>query len=626
MLISRTLLAGAVALAVLGVAGPAQADVTDIPARIAVINPPVETAVYPGIDYGRRDSARDDRYARTTWRVVKQTGNCCENYLTTTSDGRLLDFGGTYVNYSDDRGQTWRQVQPLTPLVNGEGAIVAAPGGDVLGVQWDPYSGDHLQFYKYEADTAQWLYTEMPLHQPFYDREWISVVPGPVTVGGQTYEYVSFVKGGYPTKEFWFMSTDGLHYTEITSKMLDQIRGGREVTGPLPTTAGAINDWAQPNTNGRMTALGGGGLLAAPDSGADWGLFDGTDASWASYLGPDGAAPNGLYQVDSAGRVHRVAPTQGNGGFEYAISPDGGVSWRSATVSLPDGFSIEEWDFRAHRAAGVAAVAMRAQGPEADQDLVYKLDISRDTARLVRSYQVGLGDLDATGGVGNDVRFDFETVAIFDDGRVAVSFLDSTTGPEGDARPAMAIEGDTVLGGRVPPSDPDVPPVLGEPYVTYTFDADAEGWQAAGVPTWSRSAPGAANGADDPAGASFGMEGPTQYVDNVDATLTSPPIAAPAGATVLEFWLKSDTEPGFDGVTAEWSADGTTWQSLGQFFGRSEGYPGWQKVTLGLTSPGGEIQVRMHFTSDLICSALTPACGPLTGARVDNVVVGSQAA
>ncbi len=601
----------------------------DLPARIAVYDPPVSEATYDSVDFGRKASAKDDRSARTTWRVVEETGNCCETYLTTTPDGRLLDFGGRFVHYSDDRGQTWRQVRPLTPLVNGEGAIVAAPGGDVLGVEWDPYSGDHLQFYKYESDTTQWLYTEMPLHQPFYDREWISVVPGPVTVGGETYEYVSFVKGGFPTKELWFMSTDGLNYTEVTSKKLDQILNGREVRGPLPTTAAPVNDWVQPNTNGRMTALGGGGLLAAPDYGSessgDWGLFDGTDASWASYLQPDGSKPAGLFQVDSAGRVHHVVATAGNAGFDYRVSTDGGLTWKDTRVKLPGGHTIEEIDFRANRAAGVAAVAMRAQGPEADQDLVYKFDITKNQPRLTRQYEVGLGDLDATGGVGNDVRFDFETVAIFRDGKVAVSFLDSTSGPEGDARPAIAIEGDTVLGGRVPPADPDVPPVLGDPYVSYGFDSDADGWTTAGVPTWSRAAPGAKDGADDPAGASFGLEGPTQYVDNVDATLTSPPIDTPAGATVLEFWLKSDTEEGFDGVSAEWSADGTTWQPLGQFFGRSTGYPGWQKTTLGFTSPGGQIQVRFHFTSDLICSALTPACGPLTGARVDEVVIGSQA-
>jgi hypothetical protein len=118
--------------------------VVPIPAQVVDFDPPVSRAVYPAIDYGRRATPGDDRVMRTRWRVIEETGNCCETYVTTTSDGRLLDFGGRYIHYTDDRGLTWHRVQPLAPLLNSEGAIVAAPGGDMLGVEWDPYSGDHL--------------------------------------------------------------------------------------------------------------------------------------------------------------------------------------------------------------------------------------------------------------------------------------------------------------------------------------------------------------------------------------------------------------------------------------------------------------------------------------------------
>src|SRR5256885_12217104 len=64
----------------------------------------------------------------------------------------------------------FRSVRPLTPLVNGEGTIVVAPNGDVVAIGWDPYSGDHLQSFKYEAFSGKWFYAEQPLHQPFYDR------------------------------------------------------------------------------------------------------------------------------------------------------------------------------------------------------------------------------------------------------------------------------------------------------------------------------------------------------------------------------------------------------------------------------------------------------------------------
>jgi hypothetical protein len=95
--------------------------------------------------------------------------------------------------------------------------------------------------------------------------------------------------------------------------------------------------------------------------------------------------------------------------------------------------------------------------------------------KVIRQYEV-LGDLSAVAGVGNPVRFDFESVTIFPDGRVAVSFLDSTTtmhhpvyGTEGFA-PAIAVELSTKLGRSVPPPEPEVDPVLGEPYASFTFD------------------------------------------------------------------------------------------------------------------------------------------------------------
>ncbi len=632
----RTWVAPTVGLAALlsaSLGGAAGAQVsTAIPAKVVVVDPPISEAAYPGIDYGRSAKAKDDREMTTTWRVVEETGNCCETYLTTTPGGRLLDFGGRYIYFSDDRGLTWRRVEPLVPLANGEGAIVVAPGGDVLGVEWDPYSGDHLQFYKFEADTQQWLYTEMPVHQPFYDREWIAVLPGPVTIDGQTHEYVSFVKGGQP-KELWFYSTDGVNYHAVTSKDLDKILSGAETQAPLPTAGNPDSDWVQENTNGGMTQLGAGDLLASPDFFAEWSLLEGENFSWSSYTFPDGSEPDGLFHVDSAGRVHNVIPSQGGDSFDYRISSDRGQTWKTITTGLPDNHTINEIDFRANRAAGVAAVAMRAHNAVTgtDQDLVYKFDITKPGARLTRLYEVGLGDLSAVAGVGNEVRFDFESVTIFADGRVAVSFLDSTTtmhhpvhGTESFA-PAMAIEGATTLGAKIPPPPEEVAPVMGEPYASYTFDQDSEGWTTSGIPTWTRGAPGTKTGTDDPSTASFGIEGP-MYVDSMNASLTSPPIATEAGQTVVEYWLKADVEEGFDFLHVEWSADGSNWVPISRFSGRNEGYPNWSTFTFGFDSPGGEILVRFRFASDQLCSGIDPACGTLfNGLRVDEVVVGRQA-
>jgi hypothetical protein len=467
----------AVATAVLATAASGQLPVS-LEAQVVPLAPPVSEQTYASRDYGRDGiPSADDRTATTKWRVVKMTGNCCENYVTTTPQDRLLDFGGTYVNYSDDRGQTWMQVRPLTPLVNGEGTIVLAPGGDVLGVGWDPYSGDHLQAYKYEADTGKWRYTETPLHQPFYDREWVAVVPGPFTIDGETVPYISFLKGGWPSKELWYWSTDGLNYTNVSSKIVDKTLSGAAAR-TLATTARADADWNQPNTNGGMTTLGDHALLAAPDypsSNSAWSLFDGKAFEWVPVTLGDGSTPNGLFQVDSAGRLHNVLP-QGSR-FTYRWSADNGTTWRSLDVSLPDGSAIEEIDFRANRAAGVAAVLIRAQDNTTgtDYDAVYKIAIGRRDAspKLLRSYRVGLGDVNSTAGVGNSIRMDFQTVTIFNDGRLAVSFLDSTTGTT-NPRPALAIELSTKVGRRVV-EEPAPAPGTAQPPISTTVTVLAPG-------------------------------------------------------------------------------------------------------------------------------------------------------
>jgi hypothetical protein len=410
--------------------GVKEASVVDLMTASAVHD-------YPTVDHGPHPSARDDRNGTTEWLVVLDTGNCCENYLTITPEGRLLDFGGTYINFTDDRGRTWKQVRPASRLSNGEGAIVVAPGGDVLGVQWDPYSGDHLIAFKYVPRDDKWLFNELPVHTPFFDREWIAVVPGPFTIEGRKVPYISFVKGAWPSKELWFYSTDGLDYTQISSKFVDRTLADVEEKD-LQVGSHEELDWIQPNTNGRLTPLGHGGALAGPDSpfGDEWALLDPEELRWSGYRFKDGTRPEGRFQVDSAGRLHNVIPKESK--FKYRISSNGGHSWRTVRVSLPKKHEIEEVDFRANRAVGVAAVAIHSHDKKSDKDrdLLYKFDIRSGTANLLRTYEVGLGDINGASGFGASIRFDFETVAIFPDGRVAMSFYDSTTGNQ----PALAIE------------------------------------------------------------------------------------------------------------------------------------------------------------------------------------------
>lgn len=452
MRLPRTRLVAA-ATAVVAVAGipaeaPARAQVVPLITEAAVVDfaPPLSAATYPVTD------ARTGRTTTARWRVVNGTGNCCETLLTSSPDGRLYDYGGSFVHYSDDDGRTWKRVKPLTPLVNGEGAIVQVGNGDVLGVSWDPYSGDHLQAVKYDAAQDTWLVNELPLHSPFYDREWVAVVPGPLEYGGETVPYLSFIKGAYPSKEVWFVSGDGIRYDQVTSKVIDRTFA-ETVQAPLPIAADAGFDYNQPVSETGITPLGGGRALAAPDwpdLDGTWALFDPSTLTWSGYRYPDGSSPEGRVQIDSLGRIHEVIGDLDSGAataFTYRTSDDGGRTWTTRDVTIPGGRVLEQLDLRVNAAAGVSAVSIRAQDVDGnDQDLAFKFDVTELAPRLLRTYEIGFGDVGATAGVGNSVRMDFASVAILPDGRLAVSFLDSTTGGANaltgrpQTKPAVAIE------------------------------------------------------------------------------------------------------------------------------------------------------------------------------------------
>jgi hypothetical protein len=423
---------GGLALAVLigMVIAPASSQIPGAPAQVTDFAPPAELATFDVTDFGKSPSSKDDRELKARFRVIKNTGNCCENYLTSSSQGRIFDQGGKYINYTDDLGKTWKSVQPLAPLVNGEGTIAMGPGGDVLAVQWDPYSGDHLQAYKYDAVDEAWTYLESPLHTPFYDRPWLSVVPGPFTVNGSEVPYVNFLDG-YPHTGVLLYSTDGLTYTQASSPYVDD-NLEEPVQSWVPTKKVPELDLMQPNTNSPIIPLGGGRALAPPDAfGSDWSILNPETLRWSPFSLPQGQQLRGRYLVDGRGRLHNLFASGSK--FDYGISTDGGRTWKSTAVDLPEGVSTTgglQIDFRANAKAGIAAVSMhtRNAAKNTDQDILYKIDITTDTPRVLRLYEIGLGDVDASsGGPPADIRFDFNTVAILPDGRIAVSFLDSTT-------------------------------------------------------------------------------------------------------------------------------------------------------------------------------------------------------
>ena len=413
-----------------------------LPAQVVDFTPHgIDVRTFPSTDHTGEEGPRP---AATDWRVVRGTGNAAELWFDITSDGRLLDLGGRYVNYTEDQGETWESVRPTEPLVNAEGSIVQAPNGDVVAITWDAYSGDRVLTYKYEAEEKAWYYMYNVIHTPFWDRPSIEVVPGEFTDPfGDEVPYITFTNG-FP-HDPWQYSYDGLNYPHLSFRAQDA--GETEpIESWLDVEPDPMLDYIQPTISldqgliPVFAPLGDGKALSGNL------MFTSEDMQWHRWSFPGGETLSGGLQVDSRGWLHNVVRT--GPGFDYRLSTDGGRSW--TTLEIADG--ARPGDFRANAEAGVAAVwAIRGT-----QDLVYKFDITGDEPKLIRDYAVGLGDDSRSGGVGfyglsGGHRFDFSNIGVFPDGRVAVVFMDSeTTMPfptlgTSVVAPALAIEQDTTV-------------------------------------------------------------------------------------------------------------------------------------------------------------------------------------
>ena len=391
---------------------------------------------YPVLD------SQDKRAGRQKWRVVSGTGNCCENYLASTASGRLFDFGGDYLYFSDDEGLNWQRVAPADSLPNfGEGAVAVAPNGDIVGVAWNPYYGDRLVPFKYEAAEETWYYTVTKLHQPFFDRESMAALPGPFTFAGQEYPYIVLLKGGYLAKDPWLVSLDGLNYFVPSSKFLDQMTAPY-TTGYLDFKATPAHDWLQTTYQTGLAALGKGQALSGHGEDLEdglsshWGLLD-RDIRWSAFEFKNRKLPgHGNMLTDSKGRLHYVVA--GHKAILYMMSPNGGRDWVTKRIDHPKGTAGRpDIDFRANGQLEVTAIAAHIPGKNGmSQDYVYKLATAGDRIRMLKTYLVGNGDLVTGRGVTSDApRFDFSTITLLPDGRVAVSFIDAEYGT-----PALAIE------------------------------------------------------------------------------------------------------------------------------------------------------------------------------------------
>lgn len=429
----------AVALSLAGLAGFAVVALSAPPGALPTTTS--KMAEKPAIKTYKVVDAKGRKVGSAKWRVSTAGGNCCEVLVTATRSGRLVEFGGTYPIYSDDEGKTWTEVAPAVPstsrlpnpgprkIAGGEGTVVQSPDGDILGVGWDPYSGDRLQSFMYHAKDKKWYYQEAPLHEPFYDREWVAVAKGPYTIAGQTVPWVSMVVSNF-NRHIVLMSLDGLNYFRPTQRDLDAVANGT-VSKFLPTTPDPDLDYMQEQAQTGLGTLAQGILSFDTTSECRTQTLQ-KDGSWACFELPNEQEITGPLHTDSRGWVHEVIREADE--FTWRTSRNGGRSWTTQKFVLPNDMVSETYDFKANGKLGIGVIATHAKKDDGTfQDVVFLLDIKSTKAKLKKIYYVGDGNLSSTVGLdvmtlvsGKSNRVDFTSVAILPNGKIAMSFADKT--------------------------------------------------------------------------------------------------------------------------------------------------------------------------------------------------------
>jgi hypothetical protein len=399
----------------------------------------VRTASYPVF------GSHDERMGSATWRESPAGGNCCEAYLTGTPTGRLVESGGTYPWYTDDAGLHWYEVKFDVPdqnengqaIAGGEGATVVGPDGDVYGVTWDAYSGDHLMAYRYAAQTHTWSVSDVLMKSPFYDRPWLTYAAGPVTLDGARSPQLLDVYGGGITKDVDTFSPDGLDYSHPSFPYADESQSA-PVRTTVPVVPNPAADWWQPYPGAHTLPLNAGGVLrfdnfedVTATKACAVGALDRKTATWRCATVP-GAAFKGTVRQDSRGYLTEVYPTATHRALVLATSRDGGGHWRQTTLRPPTGGKLETPDFYDVVSSGrlhQAVVSARFDDKNSNgQDMVFRVSTAKRRPQLLKTYLVGRGDIntanDVTGSAG--YRFDYASVTLLPDGHIAVSFDDSS--------------------------------------------------------------------------------------------------------------------------------------------------------------------------------------------------------
>src|SRR3954449_11240293 len=305
-----------------------------------LVSEPVRVSAYPVYD------GRGHRVGTAKWRISPAGGNCCETYIAATRTGRIVESGGTYPWYTDDRGKHWYEVKFDIPdqndngqaVAGGEGATVIGPHDDIYGVTWDAYSGDHLQAYRYTAQTKTWDVSEVVMKTPFYDRPWLTYARGGFALsGGQTKKLLD-VTGGGITKDVDTFSSDGLDYSDPSFFYFDEQRtaSGRFA---VKVVRNHDADYWQPHPGTGTLPLNAGGALRSTTNDD----ITGSKGCALARLRPDAAWQcvktagtfRGIVRQDSRGYLVEAYPTPGNASIVIAESRDGGVHWSRSTLAPP---------------------------------------------------------------------------------------------------------------------------------------------------------------------------------------------------------------------------------------------------------------------------------------------------